>query len=174
MMKDFGVIIACYHRDYSFAKGCCASIRYFLGDVPICMIVDGIFSLAELQKTYDVRIINRLDVIDDRLREKSFGFGVTKMIAFWESPWENFLYLDADAVAWGNLLKYANFKDFDLIIDRPNYEYSEESIGTWFFDVPKIEEYFPTFNWRNRPYVCSGVFFAKRNLFSINEYLEML
>jgi hypothetical protein len=33
-MKDFGIIVACYQKDYRFAKGCCASIRYFLGDVP--------------------------------------------------------------------------------------------------------------------------------------------
>ena len=48
-MKDFGVIVACYDKEYSFAKGCSASIRYFSGDVPIFLIVDGDFSIKELE-----------------------------------------------------------------------------------------------------------------------------
>jgi hypothetical protein len=55
-MEDFGIIIACCDQDYLFAKGCCASIRYFLGDVPICLLIDGTFSVSALEKSYGVRV----------------------------------------------------------------------------------------------------------------------
>src|SRR5512136_1148544 len=124
-MEDFGIIVACCASDYLFAKGCCASIRHFLGDVPICLLVDGTFSVADAEKAYGVRVINHNSVTHEVLRRRSFGWGKTKMIGFWESPWEHFLMLDADTIIWGNLLKYANFKDFDLIVDRPRYKYSD-------------------------------------------------
>jgi hypothetical protein len=174
MIENFGVILATYHGDYSFVKGCCASIRYFLGNIPICLIVDGRFSLKPLEETYGVNVINRSNVTHEALGKRSFGWGLTKMVAFWESPWENFLYLDADTIVWGDLFKFANFKDFDVIIDKPCYEYSESDVNKWFFNVEKIEEYFPGFTWRNRPYFCTGTFFAKRDIFSLSEYLNLL
>ena len=176
MIEDFGIIIACCQQDYLFAKGCCASIRHFLGEVPICLIVDGTFSVSDLEKTYGVQVINHLNVKHEVLRQRSFGWGITKMIAFWESPWENFLFLDADTIVWGNILKFANFKDYDIIIDKPCYDYSDEGISKYFFDIPELEQNFPDFRWQNHrsDYFCTGTFFAKRNIFSLEEYIEIL
>ncbi|WP_373537271.1 hypothetical protein [Microcoleus sp.] len=44
------------------------------------------------------------------------------MIAFWESPRLNFLVLDVDIIVWGDVLKFGNFKKFDLIVDQPGQE----------------------------------------------------
>lgn len=175
-MEDFGIIIACCEHDYFLAKGCCASIRHFLGDVPICLIVDGTFSTSALEKTYGVRVINHQTVSHKVLKQRSFGWGLTKMIAFWESPWTNFLVLDADTMIWGNILKYANFQDYDAIIDIPRYEHTDAAINKYFFDIQGIETHFPNFNWRahRASYFCTGTFFAKRNLFSLYEYVEIL
>ena len=176
MSKDFGIIIACCARDYIFAKGCCASIRYFMGDVPIALIVDGDFSTKELEDVYQVKIINRANVSLDVLREKSFGFGLTKMVAFWESPWKHFLYLDADTTAWGNILKFANFDEFDFILDKPRYDRSDQDISNYFLDIKRIGRYFPDFNWsKYRNYFfCTGVFFGTRGIFSVEEYVDIL
>lgn len=173
MMEDFGIIVACYNKDYSFAKGCCASIRHFLGDVPICLIVDGSFSVTDLEKTYQVRVLYRSQAVHECLRDKKWKSS-TKMLAFWESPWEYFLYLDADMVVWGDLLKWANFTDFDMLIDLPKSNFSEKAICEWMFNGPEIEKHFPDFNWRNRPYFCTGVYFAKRGIFDLDEYQELL
>ncbi|OKH37888.1 hypothetical protein NIES2119_12140 [[Phormidium ambiguum] IAM M-71] len=175
-MEDFGIIIACCDQDYHYAKGCCASIRYFLGDVPICLIIDGEFLAKDLQKAYGVQVINHLNVKHQVLRERSFGWGLTKMVAFWESPWSNFLFLDADTIVWGNILKYANFQDFDVIVDRPLYKDSFEEFSRFFFKPQEIEKYFPDFQWQKHfgQYFCTGAFFAKRDIFSIDEYIYML
>lgn len=175
-MEYFGIIVACCDQDYLFAKGCCASIRHFLGDVPICLIVDGTFSVSDLEKAYGVRVINHLNVKNQVLKQRSFGWGKTKMIAFWESPWENFLVLDADTIVWGNILKYANFKNFDMIIDRPVCKYSDSDISKFFFDINGIEKYYSNFPWQKyrNDYYCTGMFFGKRDIFPLNEYIEIL
>lgn len=176
MTEDFGIIVACCDHDYIFAKGCCASIRYFLGDVPICLIVDGQFDTSTLERVYGVKIINQQNTSSAVLRKRSFGFGLTKMVAFWESPWKNFLYLDSDTVVWFNLLKFANFGEFDVIIDESEYLHSDEDICSYFFDIEKMEKYFPDFDWKahRKHYFCTGVFFASRDIFSLDEYVEVL
>ncbi|PAX53387.1 hypothetical protein CK510_14295 [Brunnivagina elsteri CCALA 953] len=175
-MEDFGIIIACSDQDYMLAKGCCASIRYFIGDVPICLIVDGDFSTQALEKTYGVKVINKKNVCSDVLRERSFGFGLTKMIAFWESPWKHFLYLDADTIVWFNILKFANFQHYDVIIDKPRYERPDEDICNFFFDIKGIEKYYPDFRWQEHRhhYFCTGAFFGTRDIFKLEEYVEIL
>lgn len=175
-MEDFGIIIACCDQDYHYAKGCCGSIRYFLGDVPICLIIDGDFSAEELEKVYGVKVINHLNVKNKVLRERSFGWGLTKMIAFWESPWSNFLVLDADTIVWGNILKYANFEKFDFLADLPIAKNSFEELCHFFFNPQEVEKYFPAFPWKKHldEYFCTGTFFAKRDIFSLDDYLDML
>lgn len=100
-MNDFGIIVACAPHDYRLAKGTCASIRHFLGDVPICLLIDGDFPVTDLQRAYGVRVLPRSNVRNPELRRRSFGWGLTKMVSFWESPWEYFLFLDVDTVVWG-------------------------------------------------------------------------
>ncbi|MGB0562230.1 MAG: hypothetical protein ACPGVO_10550 [Spirulinaceae cyanobacterium] len=174
--QDFGIIIACCDQDYLFAKGCCASIRHFLGDVPIALIIDGTFSVEPLQRLYGVQVLNHDTVQDPFLRQHSFGWGKTKMIAFWESPWQHFLVLDADTNVWGNILRYANFEQYDVIIDDPQCSYPEADIEEYFFDIATIETHFPDFNWRahREDYFCTGTFFASRGIFPLTDYQEIL
>lgn len=173
-MEDFGVIVICCDQDYLFAKGVCASVRHFLGDVPICLLIDGDFSVADAQKTYGVKVINRNNIRSEVLKKRSFGWGFTRMIAFWESPFKHFLLVDADVGIMGNIMKHANFKDYDVILDRPCYGYSEEAVSTFFFNIPELEKHFPKFQWRDRPFVCPGVLFGTRDIFSLDEYINLL
>jgi len=174
LIKDFGVVIACCYKDYNFAKGCCASVRYFLGEVPICLIIDGTFSTRKLEKTYGVQVIDKNSVRHPELKQRSFGFGLTKMIAFWESPWEKFLFLDADTIVWGNLLNYIDHEQYDLISDFSPEDLTKDTISRFFFDVNLIETSFPDFKWQNHQYWVTGSFIAKRGIFKIKEYLELL
>ncbi|HEY9603597.1 MAG TPA: hypothetical protein V6C85_18420 [Allocoleopsis sp.] len=175
-MEDFGIIVACCYQDYLFAKGCCASIRHFLGDVPICLIVDGTFSVRSLEQAYNVRVINHHSIQNDILGQRSFGWGKTKMIAFWESPWQHFLVLDADTNVWGNILKYADFNKFDVIIDKPLYKHPDRFVSEFFFETSGIEQHFPNFNWRahQSDYFCTGTFFGTKGIFSLDEYIDIL
>lgn len=175
-MADFGVIIACCAQDYLFAKGCCESVRHCLGSVPICLIVDGKVDTSGLRATYGVQTITRSSVKSDFLRQASFGWGLTKMIAFFESPWETFLFLDADTNVWGNVLKYADFSQFDAIIDRHSHVHSEQEVNEFFFNTRLMEQIFPDFPWREYQdhYFCTGTFFSRRGIFTLEEYRDIL
>jgi len=176
-MKDFGIVVACCQADYYIVKACCASIRYFLGNIPICLIVDGDLSVRSLVKTYGVQVINKYNIENDFLKNNSLGL-FSKMIPFWESPWQHFLYLDADTIVWGNILKYTKYyQDFDVIISRPCRKgYSVKEVNYFFFDTQRLGEHFPNFRWQNyqNDYFCAGVFFGKRGIFNLDEYKEML
>jgi hypothetical protein len=178
-MNDFGVIIACHRGDFFLAKGCCASVRYFMENVPICLIIDGTFSPEPLERGYGVIVLNHDNVQNEFLRRSSFGSRSagrtnTKLIALWESPFDTFLYMDADAVVWGDVREHAVFNEGDAIVDQPLYEHSDEAIGRYFFDGEAMERYFPGFQWRRRPFFCAGTFYARRGIIPLDEYRKVL
>jgi hypothetical protein len=174
-MEAFGVIVICTKRDYLFAKGCCASIRYFMGDVPICLLVHGEFDYSQLQKRYNCSVINYDSIKDADLKKRSFGWGTSRFIAFWESPFETFLLIDSDTVIWGDMREYVKkFADYDLIIDKPTYSYNEADINQWFFDTEKVKKLFPDFNFLDNPYVCPGIIMSRRFIFTKEEYMKIL
>jgi hypothetical protein len=120
--------------------------------------------------------LHRRNVAHPELRRRSFGWGLTKMVSFWESPWEHFLFLDADTIVWSDVLKHADFDRYDMVIDRHEPLHTEADINQWFFDTQWIEQRFPEFRWRAHipDYFCTGTFFARRNVFPMEEYLELL
>ena len=56
-MNSFGIVICCCKWDIHYAKACLASIRYFLRDVPVCLLVDGPASLCNSIKKRDPQVI---------------------------------------------------------------------------------------------------------------------
>jgi hypothetical protein len=174
--NKFGIVIPCFEGDIHFVRALCCSIRYFVGDVPICLVVDGDFSTKDLETNYKVIVLKREDISSTKLREKSFGYGLTKMIVFWESPFEKFLLIDGDTLLWGNILKVVedlNY-DFDFIVDRPNCPPSSEYINKFYFDTNKLEKIDPQFKWQNRDYFNSGVIYGRRGILDLDEYLYHL
>jgi hypothetical protein len=198
MLKDFGIIVACSAQSVHLAEGCCASIRHFLGDTPICVLVDGDITGAKLRDTYGVRVINRDSAIDPELKARSFGWGLTKMIAFWESPWEYFLSLDPDTIVWGDVPALFDRECYDAVLDQqfardaggvpinpilyefmglpsPDAGLRSQVVDRCIFDTAAIERLRPEFPWRKYlfQYAWTGVFFARRGLLDREEYLEL-
>lgn len=167
--ESFGVIVACYRRDYPLALGCLASVRTSMPGVPLALIVDGEFPMPRLERLGPVRIIRRADVKDAFLRDRSFGWGLTKMLAFWESPWPRFLFLDADTVLRGDL-RMLDDPAADVVVDRPPQVYTDQDIATYFFETKRLGELFPGFAWRGRGFVNTGAFFARRGAIDLAEY----
>jgi hypothetical protein len=196
---EFGVIIACSGESLRFARGCCASVRYFMPEVPICLIVDGRLSVDDLVRTYGATVLDRDTVMDPTLRARSFGWGLTKMIAFWESPWETFLCLDPDTMVWGDVARFGDFAHYDVLLDQqfaraegggivnpllcdfldqpsPDAALRRQVVDRCLFDLGRLEEHFPDFAWRDHLYGFSwtGAFFARRGLFPLGAYVELL
>ena len=172
--NNFGIIVTCCDRDFWMAKACCASIRYFMGDFPICLLIDGDIHPSKLIDKYGVEILNKRNVNDNFLRENSFGYGITKMVAFWESPFDKFLLIDADTIIWGNLEKLFIKNEFDLITERTNKNYSFDDISKWFFNPDKIKNIDPKFSYNSNDFFSTGVLLAKKNIIKVEYYKEIL
>ena len=174
-MKPFGVVVACFKGDYFFAKAACASIRHFSGDVPICIIADGEFSVDELGDLYDVQVMRPQEMSDPVLRNLCSGNNRSKLMAMWEGPFEYFLYLDSDAIFWGDVLSMLNPAEADFIALRPSpwKQHTEEILREFFLDPEQLNEFDPEFVWKEQPYFCSGAFVAKRGVISPQAWLEV-
>ena len=175
MLADFGVVITCFPGDAHFAQASYLSVRQFLGpDMPICFIVDGDPQcLGRVLQDPNVQTLTRNDVTDPRLHATGFGWGFTKMVGFWHSPFAESLCLDADALVWGNVVESYYTPGYDFIIDQQR-NYTDEEIDFWFFSTKKIQKYYPKFDhksFRDR-YACTGTFFMRRGAISLDDWYE--
>lgn len=175
--KQLGIIITCYKGDYFLTKGLLASIKMFMPEVPICIIQDGNFSIKELLSVYNVtHIIKKENVKNDFLRNNCFGSRCTNLIAFFESPFEYFLYLDSDLVLWGNILKNIpfNINEIDFLHNEPHEAYTSKVYKEQYFDYTQIFNYTEYFDWKVCNLFNSGVFFSKKNIFEKTEFEEII
>lgn len=173
-IADFGVVVPTKAEHLHWARGTCASIREFMGDTPICLVLDGDGSAEDLRSTYDVVILRREDVEPRELRDLSFGSLRTKNTALWAAPFETYLLLDADAVVWGDMRAHADFERFDFLLDQGGF--SAESVHDWIMDVDSVRQHFPDFDARKYAsrYVNSGAYIGRRGMLDLDRYLDVI
>jgi len=172
--NEFGIVITCYIGDIHFTKGLLASIKYFCGDIPICLIVDGSFKIKNLEKTYNiVKVIRKENVKNEYLKNNCFGTRFSNVVAFFENPFERFLYIDSDTVLWGNILKNFDPNSADFIHNEPHEPYTPFIIKHQYFDFDRIFNHTEFLNWEGCHFFNSGIFSMKTGIFSIDEIKEL-
>jgi hypothetical protein len=171
-----GVIVLVSAGDIYLAKACCSSVRHFMGNIPITLLVDGSDTdTTELERLPNVQRLVAQEVAgaDAPL---CTGFWV-KLLVFWESPYERFLYLDADTLVWGDVRAYAEFDKYDFIagydFNRPRILQTPEEVQRLVFNVEYIRKSDPDLDWRGQELANNGVFFARRGVFSRARLLEL-
>jgi hypothetical protein len=176
-ISDFGVIIACCRKDYHYTRGTVASVHQYMPGVPICLIIDGDFPVDDLKRAYNVQTLYRAYVKDDFLRTRGFGWGFSKNVALWESPFERFLLMDSDTVLFGDVRrKFPPDDQWDALIDRQLGSFNDSQTNDWFFNPQLVESCYPTFPWRKftSQYFCPGVWACRRGAFSLDEYKDLI
>lgn len=174
MSEGLGFSVSCCKGDVPLLRGCLASIRYFAPDAPICLMIDGHFDSRPFEKRYGVRTMRKEDVTHPELRRLSFGYGVTKMPALWEGPFERMIHVDCDAVLWGDIRKNLPSEDWDFVHNEPHEVITDYIQRTQYFDPGKVFDHIEYFDWRGNPFFNSGVFACRRGCLDLDEYLEML
>ena len=104
IQAPFGFVTACYSGCVDIVGAALESIRHYHPDVPICLTVDGDFEVRDFEEDYDVIVLRIDDMQDQEIAgfiRRSFH---AKHAAMWEGPFESYVYLDADAITWGELL----------------------------------------------------------------------
>ncbi len=172
--SSFGVYICLCNRDYPFANACLMSVRDHLGDVPVCFLIDGTINHPRPWEKLGVQVIRRLDIRNEVLKTRSFGYGLTKMICFWEGPFERFLYLDADTVLAGNILELIDIEKKDLWFNEPHEVITPDIQRTQYFDPERLFQHVTPFPWKDKPFCNTGVLVSRKGLFRLEDYLQLL
>jgi hypothetical protein len=168
---DFGVLIPARTEHLHWVRGLCASVRHFMGDTPICVILDGDRIPADLERVAGLEVVTRDEVEPKELRDASFRSPRAKNAALWASPYETFLLLDADTIVWGDMRRLADFDRFDFVLDRPGVEPLHSVM-----DVELAASCFPDFDARSHvgEYVNNGVYLGRRGTLDLERYLRAL
>ena len=173
-----GVVIPVWAGDVYLAKACIASVRASMGDIPITLFVDG--PNTDTRELLEVQGVKRLvvqDLISKECAQLCTGTPWTKLLLFWLSPYERFLCLDADTIVWGDLRIYAELDRFDFIVayhlNSSVIFKTPEEIQRYVFDLDSLSKLNLKVNWREREFANSGVFFARRGIFSETQLLEL-
>ena len=173
-LKSFGIVITTYSGDFQLTRGLLASIKCYAPDLPICLIQDGDFDIQKECDTYNiVHVIRKENVQNEFLRENCFGSRCTNMIAFWESPFEYFLYLDSDLVLWGNILDVLQNLNCDFIHNNPHEPYSPYILKTQYCDFERLFAYVTKLDYEKCHFFNAGVFVAKKGIFSITLFEKL-
>ncbi|MVN90708.1 glycosyltransferase family protein [Mucilaginibacter aquatilis] len=141
------IVISCNAKDVYLTRICIASIRFYYEDIAIYIIKDqlrGNFDTCELEKIFDVKVIN--------LGISKFGWGTAKLYFLLSNffPGERIMVLDSDIVFVGRVLDYisSNLKNEEFavsthIIDDP---YSN-SVRDAYYDLDFILTKDPNFKY---------------------------
>jgi hypothetical protein len=175
----FGFVTSCYAGDKFMVQATLASIQRYCPDVPVCLIADGDVDVGDLQEQYGLIVLRISDLPDARMQKLIGGSTRSKLAAIWEGPFEYFVWMDSDAIVWGDLTSEVR-KDVDFHIfwsDPFSIEADAKDIPPWlphfYFDPKKLARFDPGFEWRGLPYFCDGVFACRRNFVSFPEWAEV-
>jgi hypothetical protein len=168
----FGVVIPASSEHLHWVRGACASIRRFMGDTPICLLLEGRGSADDLRATYGVRVEHQSTVEHPGLRALR-GSTKAKLLPLWVAPYETFLLLDADMVVWGDVREIADLERFDFVVDSPiGPVRARRSV----MDAEAVGALYPSFDalrYVDRYFNC-GAYFARRGALELERFLELL
>ena len=98
----FGFVTGCHAGDKFFVQATLASMRHFCPDIPICLVVDGSFDVSDLEKEYGLLVLRVSELPSIEMRKLLCGSYCAKLAAIWEGPFERYVWLDSDAIVWGD------------------------------------------------------------------------
>lgn len=178
VQAPFGFVTGCHSGDRFMVQATLASMRYYCPEVPICLIVDGDFDVSDLEKQYDLILLRISDIASDEIRSLTEKSTRSKLAAIWEGPFEFFVWLDSDALVWGDFTPQIQTElDFQIFWDGEPLGRNHpvpDWLSHFYFD-PELLRYFdPIFEWGDHAYFCDGTFGCRRGSFSTNEWRELL
>ena len=102
ILAPFGFVTACHAEDKFMVGATLASIRYYCPEVPICLIADGNVDVSDLEQQYDLIVLRIDELPSQKMRKMIGGSYRVKLAAMWEGPFEHYVWMDSDAIVWGD------------------------------------------------------------------------
>jgi hypothetical protein len=168
VQAPFGFVTGCHAADKFMVQATLASMRHYCPEVPICLIIDGAFDISDLVKEYGIIPFRVTDLPSPEMRKLIGGNYKAKLAAMWEGPFEYYVWLDSDAIVWGDFTRHVRTDvDFQIFWSEISISAEATEIPTWlrhfYFDPLKLRRFDPDFEWRGNAYFSSGAFACRRN-----------
>jgi hypothetical protein len=150
------------------AQATLASIRHYCPDVPICLTVDGDFDVSDLEREYDLIALRVPELPSEQMRKVICGNYRAKLAAMWEGPFKHCVWLDSDAIVWGDFTPQIRTDvDFQIFWSEISIPVDATEIPAWlphfYFDPLKLRRFDPDFEWQGKAYFSSGAFACRQN-----------
>ena len=168
VQAPFGFVTGCHAGDKFMVQATLASMRHYCPDVPICLTVDGDFDVSGLEKEYDLIVLRVSELPSEQMRKVICGNYRAKLAAMWEGPFERYVWLDSDAIVWGDFTDQIRTDvDFQIFWSEISIPGDAREIPAWlphfYFDPVKLHGFDAEFEWRGHAYFSSGAFASRRN-----------
>ena len=174
VQAPFGFVTGCHAGDKFMVQATLASMKHFCPEIPICLVVDGNFDVSDLEKEYDLIVLRVSELPSEEMRNLVSGNGRAKLAAMWEGPFEFYVWLDSDAIVWGDFTPQVRTDvDFQIFWSDIDIPADATEIPPWLphfqFDPQKLRNFDPEFDWRGKAYFSAGVFACKRECYPIRK-----
>lgn len=168
VQAPFGFVTGCHVGDKFLVQATLASMRHYCPDMPICLTVDGDLDVLDLEKEYDLILLRVSELPSERMRNVVCGNYRAKLAAMWEGPFEHYVWLDSDAIVWGDFTPQIRTDvDFQIFWSEISIPADAIEIPAWlphfYFDPVKLHGFDAEFDWRGHAYFSSGAFASRRN-----------
>jgi len=178
VQAPFGLVTGCHKGDKFIVGATLASMRHYCPDVPICLVVDGDFDVSDLESQYDLIVLRVSDLPSQEMREMIGGNYRAKLAALWEGPFEFYVWMDSDAIVWGDFTKQVRTDvDFHIFWSEISIPPDATEVPHWvshfYFDLEKLKKFDPDFEWRGHPYFCTGAFGCRRDAITFQQWAEI-
>lgn len=175
VIAPFGFVTACHVGDKFMVQATLASMRHYCPDVPICLLADGDVEVKDLEREYDLIVLRPRDLPDKEMGALVSGNYRIKLAAMWGGPFEFYVWMDSDAIVWGDLVPQVRRDvDFQIFWSEVSIELSAVNVPSWlshfYFDLERLKQHDPEFEWRGWPYFSAGAYACRRNCFSYGEW----
>jgi len=178
VIAPFGFVTACHGGDKFMAQAALASMRHYCPSVPICLLADGDVEVTDLQRKYNLIILRPRGLPESRMAKLVSGNYRIKLAAMWEGPFEHYVWMDSDAIVWGDFTSQVRRDvDFQIFWSEVSIEPEAKQVPGWlahyYFDLEKLLKRDPKFEWRGWPYFSAGAYACRRGCFSFEEWMEV-
>ena len=173
----FGFVTGCHAGDKFLVQATLASMRHFCPNIPICLVVDGSFDVSDLEKEYGLLVLRVSELPSIEMRKLLCGSYCAKLAAIWEGPFERYVWLDSDAIVWGDFTAQIRTDvDFQIFWSEVSLPPHATDIPPWLphfhFDPQKLQNFDPEFDWRGKAYFSSGAFACRRNAIPFQQWAK--
>ena len=178
VQAPLGFVTGCHAGDKFLVQATLASMRHYCPSVPICLTVDGDVDVSDLEKQYQLVVLRIGDLPLAEMRKLIAGGFHAKHAAMWEGPFEFYVWIDSDAIVWGDFTPYVCMDvDFQIFWSDISIPADATEIPPWlprfYFDPYKLRQIDPDFDWRGHAYFSAGVFACRRNAIPFERYVQV-